>query len=284
VKTQTLGLLSAVGALAIASAASLISCSQPPIECTAAHGDFAVKYILVSGSDAACNTRPPDYVGFQTYNPTTNRDNCQPVGDDIVCEDTQADTSKVFIGLQNDEIGGLLQGANTPDGDATHKAYSFGAVTSNVPDGGFCSVPTLSAGQQDVGLLNDPDGEGGAAPGPDIQVSVTHTWSNLKLLVEASAPGTAFEADLAYSNNGCTAQFKAIGLYPPIDCGVYDDTGALTGTDPSLCNPKPDLSKGRAFGSGINPDFPTKCEETATYGIALCVLDTDSIATLKSGN
>jgi hypothetical protein len=281
-------MLSAVGALAIAGAATTMSCSQPPIECTAAHGDFAVRYIPISGSDPACNARPPDFLGFQTYNPTTNRDNCTPVADDIICEDTVADTSKVFIAMQNDEIGSLLQGADTPDSDPNHEAYSLGQVTSNIPTDGICTVPTMNPGQQTVGFINDPDGEGGAPPGPDIMVEVTHAWSNLRLLVEASAPGTAFEADLAYTSGTCTAQFKAIGLYPAITCGelVDDDDDPMTPSvwqvDPTLCNPKPDLSKGRAFGSGINPDFPIRCEQSDTYGLAMCVLDTDSIDSLKS--
>ena len=40
--------------------------------------------------------------------------------------------------------------------------------------------------------------------------------------------------------------------------------------DNSACCPNPDPIGGRASGSGINPDFPVKCDPD----LLLCVLDT----------
>jgi hypothetical protein len=105
---------------------------------------------------------------------------------------------------------------------------------------------------------------------------------------------------LAYTKDGCSATFKAIGMYPAIDCSADDPTTPEFETDPTVCNPNPDPDQGRVFGSGINPDFPTRCEPMIDLdgldvtgdgepdglpdGVpdgALCVLDRDVIPGLR---
>jgi hypothetical protein len=282
-KIQTLGLLTAVGALALTSAGTLASCAQPPIECTAGHGDFAVKYIPVSG-DPMCNAKSPENVGFQVYNPLQNEDTCVQKGDDKICEGTAADSTKVIFGIQTLEMGLTSSNAVEPDPDAMHHVYSVGNVKEVLPDAsGMCYVPTLTPAEQNLPLVPGEGGAGGTGGIPNAQepTDVKYEWSNLKIYVTASAPGTQFEADVKYTFNGCSATFKAIGMYPAIDCSADDPATPEFETDPSVCNPNPDPDKGRAFGSGINPDFPIKCEPNEAMGFALCVLDSDKIPALK---
>ncbi len=51
-------------------------------------------------------------------------------------------------------------------------------------------------------------------------------WSNVKVYVTAKAPGTQFTADMTYSETidgvSCTAKYRAVGIWPVVDCGVYE--------------------------------------------------------------
>ena len=82
-----------------------------------------------------------------------------------------------------------------------------------------------------------------------------YEWKNLKFFVTAAAPGTQFTGDLTYTEDGCTIEYEAIGLWPAVWClnENYEP-------DDSLCSPCPDSEAGRVYGSGINPDFPVKCD------------------------
>lgn len=53
-------------------------------------------------------------------------------------------------------------------------------------------------------------------------------------------------------------------------CPQEEPAGPQT-ADETLCSPNPDLSKGRAVGSGINPDFSTTCDPH----LLLCVLKSE---------
>ncbi|APR77796.1 Putative lipoprotein mlpA precursor [Minicystis rosea] len=87
-----------------------------------------------------------------------------------------------------------------------------------------------------------------------------YEWKNLKFYVTAAAPGTQFTGDLTYTEDGCTIEYSAIGMWPAVYCinekGEADDT---------LCSPCPDSEAGRVYGSGINPDFPVKCDPDMGY-------------------
>jgi hypothetical protein len=132
-------------------------------------------------------------------------------------------------------------------------------------------------------------------PKTDLQ----YDWSNVSIYVTAAATGTQFSADLKLTLNGSTCDYKAIGMWPAVDCGVHDpDTFAVTGTDINFCDPNPDAAHGRPVGSGINPDFgPLTCDTgvalvpvvddyytNVAQGFPLsvprCVLDSDTIPAL----
>jgi hypothetical protein len=91
---------------------------------------------------------------------------------------------------------------------------------------------------------------------------VTYEWSKVQVYVTAATVGTQFSADLKLTVNKDSCTYKAIGMWPAVDCGVRDpNTGAVTGTNEDFCNPEPDAPNGRPVGSGINPDFgPVVCD------------------------
>jgi hypothetical protein len=117
-------------------------------------------------------------------------------------------------------------------------------------------APALPAGLADGGT--QPDG------GPPAQTAqnITYEWSNLRIYNTPEIPGTQFVAELRYTENGCTAEYTAKGIWPVVSCGVGGKP------DESRCDPFPDPSVGRLRGSGINPIFPVTCDPVAL----ICVL------------
>lgn len=158
----------------------------------------------------------------------------------------------------------------TDDCNAVSGADCFGAdATTDPPTPGACYVPVT-------------------LPKTDLK----YEWSNVKFYVTAAATGTQFMADVKITLNGCEATYTAVGMWPAIDCTPFqvtdpnDTTGAACGgemdapcpdgsacdadskchklldvTGEDLCNPDPDVNRGRPIGSGINPDFgPVVCD------------------------
>jgi hypothetical protein len=95
-----------------------------------------------------------------------------------------------------------------------------------------------------------------AFPGTDLK----YEWSNMKFLSTADAPGTQFAGHLSYAQDGTTCEYEAWGLWPAVFCGDADNK-----PDDGACDPAADPAKGRAIGSGINPDFPVKCDPDTLY-------------------
>ena len=53
-------------------------------------------------------------------------------------------------------------------------------------------------------------------------MKVGYEWSNVSFYVSARLIGTQFSADLKYTLNGCTANYKVVGLYPGVSCQKMD--------------------------------------------------------------
>lgn len=87
--------------------------------------------------------------------------------------------------------------------------------------------------------------------------TIKYEWSNLKFYVTAGAPGTQFSGDLKYTEDDCTIEYTAVGMWPAVGCATDDD-----------CNPCANPDAGLTIGSGISPDFPTKCDTD----LGICVL------------
>jgi hypothetical protein len=299
-KQKTLGW--AIGVLATAAPLGLMAswlstgCGQPPIDCRSARGDFAVSYRWVSG-DLDCGGLTTDgsgsgFVGLQSY---------------YGADGSNQDYTRSSLAIQSEVLGYLLWTSQSFGVvDEVNKPYGLGSFTSTEPAGNVCSVPTLSLAQQDIveippestggaggaggaaggaggiggagGGAGGMGGAGGAAecptPGPfpgQPATDIQFQWSNVKLLVTTAAPGTQFVADLAYSETvagvSCSANYQVIGIWPPVDCGiyVYDDCDNLVSAEPNEAACHLDPSSAPPGSVVINPDFTTTCDPNLLY-------------------
>ncbi len=219
-----------------------------------------------------------------------------------------ADYNTRKIALQSTTMGALLQertGAGLKDGGA---AYTFGTYTSVPDSGNICfafgngettdNVAELDADAFDTGEVDDM-----MMPIILPAVHYKQTWSNVRLYVTEGIPGTQAVGEMSFENltpgQECTVSFKFVGLYPAAHCiadvlidHMCDDDGdpatpdvfcegdfVRNEPDDALCDAKAEegwkkppagteYKPARVFGSGINPDFKTKCDADSGY----CVL------------
>lgn len=202
-------------------------------------GSFATTFTLKEGQnpDLQCSRLASEPVGMQKY---YSQD---PSGPDSV-------------GVRSARLGKLNQDfAARPDPDATHSLSAVGQLASESPGpDNFCDVPTLTPARRDV-----------PATATATAQSFLYEWSNLRIYNTPGIPGTQFIADVRYTENGCTADYVARGIWPVVSCA----TGGKP--DETKCDPYADYSVGRLRGSGINPLFPVKCDPVAL----ICVLTGD---------
>jgi hypothetical protein len=274
--TRTLGWL--IGLSAISS--SFLSCSQPAVVCTAAHAGslvgFAAVYELKGESPSGCgamadhpsgaklNELTYETVGFETYHPIKVSENGQ-----------EPDFTKTTIAVQSDALGSLAKARPSEEGG---QAYSLGTFTNSEPDAdGFCPVKDIEPAELSFPVVpavpDDPMtmDEDESTP-EEPAVNIKYAWKNLKIYVTAAAQGTQFSGDLTYTQDTCAVDYKVIGFWPEVGCeGVgLDEMGKeIAVPDDSLCCPNADPEAGRITGSGINPDFPVKCDPN----LLICVLD-----------
>lgn len=249
---RILGLTFAIVLLG-AGASALPACSQPRIDCTTGHGGFAARYTLKPGSKqgtGTCDTLKGEIIGLEKYNPSSK--------DDV----NKQDLTKARLAIQTSTLGNLAldeEGAGVMV-DRT-KVYSLGDFVSTTPDeNDVCKVPSLSPAELSVAAS-------GSTPGTDIR----YEWSNVRVRVTTAYEGTQMVADLKFTQDGCTAEYAVLGLWPAVGCEKTDADGNGTGQpDDSLCDPEADPAAGRATGSGINPDF--KNDIRCDPDLLLCVL------------
>jgi len=85
----------------------------------------------------------------------------------------------------------------------------------------FCEVPTLSVAQVHVPAVTEPSTDpNGMVVCPSPALDVKYEWSNVRLVVSAAVLGTEFAADLTYTNNGCTAQYRVWAVSPAVTCAL----------------------------------------------------------------
>jgi hypothetical protein len=244
------------------------------------------------------NSITGDTVGMETYHPPMT------VGDEM-----QPNFDKGSIAILADTPlnvpawGFVAVAAEADEADpANDKAYSLGDWKSTQPDtSNFCSAPTMSAGLQKWDPI-EPDPMDPMDPGTP-GFSIGYEWKNMQVYVTADIPGTQYSADLVYTqvdratkasamgDQTCAITYHVRGLWPSIPCWVGDPSsdpryagqpqedpanpGHLI-VDDSQCCADADPENGRPVGSGINPDFPTKCDDILGY----CVLDAPADAKL----
>lgn len=285
---KTLGWL--LGVTALASSTSIVACSQASVQCQVGHAGsglpYAAKYYAVGTPGATCASKG-DQIGFETYHPKGGGDNGE-----------QPDFSVPSnVAFQNDSLGGMIAGRKgrglDPEGvgsqdpsSGAHIApkrapYASGKFTTVEPVDDFCVVTDLVPAEQDFTSAEavPPDPMDPMDPGLDALPASTmkYEWSDVKVYVTAASLGTQFAGHLKYTQDTCSAEYNVAGVWPAVSCGVDKDVddgmgGMMKITVPqeSLCCPSADPLGGRITGSGINPDFPLKCDPD----LLLCVLDT----------
>jgi hypothetical protein len=248
-------------ALSVAAGAAAIgACNTqaPEARCTVARavsdgstGSFAATYTLKDGEDAtkACSKLKSEQVGMQKFF-------------------SQDESAPDTIGVRSRRMGGLLTALKVrTDPAPVYEPSAVGELTTEFPGAdNFCDVPTLTPARLEAPALPAGLPDGGTLPdgGPPAQAaqSISYAWSNLRVVNTPAIPGTQFIADLSYTENGCTAEYKVKGIWPVVSCATAGKP------DESKCDPFPDPSVGRLRGSGINPIFPVKCDPDAL----ICVL------------
>lgn len=248
-----------------ASAALLIvggSCTQPKMHCTTAHGAFAVRYEFKSGDqNSPCGQHKGDLVGMQTYyatggvngTPNWNKGSAAlrpALAGDAVEEalvwGTDRDPAVPVEGLDPDTL--------------IYSANALGSFTAGHPDAeDLCTIPDLTSTVM-IPMLpalpeippnpDDPEDPGTPAVEAVPARTIRHAWTNAIWLTNPDAQGTQFEADLTITEDGCTAEYHAFGLYPAIPCA--EDAECVS------------------EGVGINPDFDVRCD-LEVYG-GYCVI------------
>lgn len=268
-KIRTLGLL--LGATALAGWGT--GCEQPAIDCRAARGSFAAKYVLQNGT-GACSELKGDFVGLQSYYPAS-------------ADNKTVDLSRSLLSVKasritemEGEVGALIgEGCAEPSAIAKSNLNATGNFTSVDPDGNaVCSVPSSSVSEfqsNEIMPSGDPMDMMNACKDGLPALDIKYEWRNVRVLVSPDAPGTRFEADLTYTENGCSATYKVCGLWPAIGCEklTLDENGEPVGTgepEQKLCDAveDPEPPYGIPYGSGINEDFGAVCDPDTL----LCVL------------
>ena len=259
------------GALAAALVGGLLAstygCDQPKPKCAAGRSAFIGVYKNTSGG-ADCAKLKGDTLGISTYNAPG--------------KEGKPNLDVASIAIQSELLGTLVAdsaAAGAEDKDPTHKPYALGFFTTAEPEGDFCTVPSLTVATQSIpAIAEDKDNEVEAAPA----TTVSYTWANAKFYTTPSALGTQFTADLTINTDGQACGYSVLGLSPAVPCGKDDpasteDKPLPQLPDDSACAPESDEDAGRPTGSGINPDFPTRCDPELLF----CVLTKDTIPALK---
>jgi hypothetical protein len=238
-------------------------CEQQKPKCATGRGSFAARYTVVSGP-ASCQERKGEKLGVQTYNAIGKHNN--------------PDLDRSSIAIQSESLGLLVdnaESAGVKDPDANHKPYAFGAFTTAEPEGDFCTVPSLTPAVQSLeAVKEDPDKKVTEQPKSDV----TYAWSNVRVYVTPAAYGTQFTANLTLTTNGEACVYNVQAMYPYVDCSKPDpnDPKKLL-PDDSACAAEANPAAGRPTGSGINPDFPVRCDPD----LLACVLTRDGLPVLR---
>jgi len=266
--------VSALAAAALTAAAT--GCAQPPPGCVVSTSvpfalPYAAQYKQTSADDgSACSGFKGDQIGMSPYT-AANKDRTAP------------DLSKVSMGMRTLRLGTLAANAeangvkDSTDGDSP---TAFGPFKSAFPDANDICTPTLDPAKQvlaevpgsDSGTPDDTSDDVPTQPATDLE----EDWSDVQVYVTAAVAGTQVSGHYTYKDNseGCQAEYDVLAVFPAVACGDTDEDGNVT-PNIDFCSPVAIPDKGIVVGSGINPDFPTKCEDLGDAGAPnfMCVID-----------
>lgn len=228
----------------LALVATATGCQQPGLNCTAAHGYFATKYELVDGDpSSACGALAGDVLGLAPY--YSAKDGKAPNLEDG------------SVAIRPEYVNGLIFHAleqGVADLSTDPGAQAVGDFDAAEPDGeDFCEAPSFPSAQVTIPEVPEvpddpetPDEDESIPAQPET--TINYEWSNVRILVNADAQGTQMSADLRFTQDGCTAEYHAIGVFPAVGCETDEDCAD--------------------DANGINPSFSTECDPA----LGLCVL------------
>lgn len=241
INTSRISILAAgAGLLGVLATAG---CQQPDLNCTVYHGYYAAKYELESGdASSVCGSLPGDVLGLNAYYADAGG---------------RPDLEKGSVAVRPQYVNDLIfHAASFTDVDLTtdDNAQAVGDFSAGKPAADdFCEVPSLRDTTISIPevpeIPDDPE-----TPDEDESyplqpaTTISYSWSNMRVLVNADAQGTQFSADLHFEQDGCAADYHVIALYPAVGCASDDE-----------CADE---------GNGINPGFSTEC----STDLGLCVL------------
>jgi hypothetical protein len=228
--------------------------------CLVGHGYYTVQYKQKPGDPATglCSKKKGEFVGVEKFNAPPCIDGKR--SDGTVCDPKVPDEQT--IALKSETLSDLSEFAEPGKPDLA--IISQGKLAGGEPDANhFCAASTFN-------------------PVMDTVNGIGYQWSNVKFYVTPQIPGTQFTAELAYTEDGCTANYNVVGVYPVVGCKTFDENGdpitdPATGqyvVDPSLCA----QADQEISGLALNPDFPVTCNAD----LGLCVLASDSVPALKT--
>lgn len=246
----------------LASSAVLLalggSCTQPRMNCTTAHSNYAAKYTLKSGDPTSpCGNLGGDLLNMQTYFATGGLNGTPKFSEPSLA--IRTDTSVYF----NEDLSGYGEPYGPDGGPVPIPGYEFdygagnalGKFKSGEPDTkDFCygtdlkpsviSIPELPS----YTIPDDPEtmdvDETEIVPATPA-TTLRHEWTKARWVVSPDAQGTQFDGTVKVSLDGCSAEYDVIAVSPAIPCTADADCDAA--------------------GSGINPDFAVKCDLSLDY-------------------
>jgi len=187
-----------------------------------------------------------------TYSIKENQPTCPttlPVGETVGVfkfTDPNKENSTILTLRPN----GLASRAPRDPGDPSLQTAK-GALSAEPDTEHFCTAATLSDAMVDT-----------TASATGDKTQIMYKFSNVKVYSHPRAPGTQLKADVTYTRDACTAEYKMNAMWPARPCDPDELAKPENERDLSvLCGP----------GSFINPDFKVKCHET----LHICVLDGD---------
>lgn len=237
--TTKLPVLASAGLLLVLGA----SCTQPRMNCTTSHSNYAAKYTLKSGDPSSpCGSLPGDLLNMQTYFATGGLNGTPKFSEPSLAIRTDA---SVYANLDPADYAVEIPGYMY-DYDA---ASALGKFSSGVPDDkDFCTATDMKPSVVAIPELpaytipDDPET-------PDVDetemipatpaTTMRHEWTVARWLVSPDAQGTQFEGTVKISIDGCSAEYDVLAVSPGIPCQADAD-----------CKD----------GSGINPSFSVTCD------------------------
>jgi len=184
---------------------------------------YLVVYYLRQGSETGCTDDPAVFTGhhhwlYQESYPTT--------------PDQPKDTAWIPDEFKYDPSTGEPP---DPSRDPTIR----GRLTSVSPDqAGLCQVEGTAPGEQEIG-----------------GVLITYQLKQVQAVETPGVQGTEILANVVITRGGCSREYDALGIWPPVKCSSATD-----------CDPFPDPQHGRENGSGLSPFLPIECNTGPVLG------------------